>query len=195
MTDNSGPSALDALFANIEYLPEVEGPYKLRAPTHLYEDISKLTDERFNDSEENAIFARDFMVDFKSMNEDPAAAFFYMGSRSEEGWSEILRFFRKSGDEAAMNGHIHPKVLGSRHGQDEPRLKYPFHTLRNIGDYFFVKGGKRETIAVYASNYTKYMAPQKIISVRNIPNGVLVILLWDNHLSINSIDPSKVISE
>lgn len=177
-----GPEALNPVFNYIEYLPEIKGPFKLRAPIEYYDQISIATDV----NEEHSEFLYHYMVDYDSLNKDPDPKYVYMGSRFEKGWPAVLKFFGKTGDEAAMNGHVHPKVLGSRRGQGEARLPYPFHTLINLGDYFFVPDGKRETIAVYASNYTKYAAPEKMMTVRSVPGGVLVMLLWKEGAVIDS---------
>lgn len=114
------------------------------------------------------------------------------GPKDREKKQSLLYYFRKSGDEAAMSNHIDSRVLGSSRTEGESRLKYPFHMLTNIGDFFFVKDGKRSTIAVYSSNYTKFMAPGKMITVREVPGGVLVLLLWDD---LVIIPPSKIVSK
>ncbi len=161
------PKLPSGLSDEITYRPDWDLPYQLWTELHHDQIVRKLLCDR-----EIPMSAQ---IDVDS--EGPRKVIVF-GSPDPDDMLKIAAFFGKTPDAEALHGVVSPKVLGSRQADEGPRLKYPFHTLNNIGDYFLVKGGNRATIAVYASNYTKYMAPEKMITVRQVPEGILVLLLY-----------------
>lgn len=91
---------------------------------------------------------------------------------------KFVAYFRKGDKDLVNQGDIHPKVLGSRRSEDEPRLRYPFHTLEQMGDWFIVENGNLSLVANYCSNYKKYMAPKKVFTTRKVDEGILVMLVY-----------------
>lgn len=95
-----------------------------------------------------------------------------------EDQQKLLRFFDKHPEAPVMSGHVHPKILGSRRKDGAQRLRYPFHELQNMGDYFLVEHGNRHTVSMYASNYTKYTMTEKLIRCFEVPGGIMVMLIY-----------------
>ena len=96
----------------------------------------------------------------------------------------LYEFFDIDPEATAKAGFVHPRVLGSRRQEHEGRFRYPFDELSKIGDGFFVPGGVRTTISVYASNYCKYLAPERMIRCFEVPGGILVMLVFDPNMAL-----------
>ena len=106
-------------------------------------------------------------------------------STDPEAHAWLLDYFDIVREASAAVGIVHPKVLGSRRDDEgKSRLRYPFHTLMNIGDHFFVEGGDRQTVSTYATNYKRYVVPDKIIKCCAVPGGILVILVYAPGISL-----------
>ena len=98
------------------------------------------------------------------------------GSSDPEAHAKLLNYFGIVREASVAVGIVHPKVLGST--REGPRLRYPFHTLMNVGDHFLVKNGDRQTVSTYATNYKKYVVPDKIIKCSAVPGGIMVMLMY-----------------
>lgn len=106
-------------------------------------------------------------------------------SKNLEAQAKLLDYFGIVREASAAAGIVHPKVLGSkRDDEGKTRLRYPFHTLINIGDHFLVKDGDRQTVSNYATNYKKYAVPDKLIKCCAVPGGILVVLVYAPGVSL-----------
>lgn len=66
-------------------------------------------------------------------------------------------------------------------------LKYPFDKLQALGEHFFVPNGNIQLISTYASNWKKFAGQDKIITCRDIPGGVIVMLVYDPSIDIHPL--------